>query len=187
LNMQMRNMNVEKQLRRIAKLGINFETLKEVEHVQQDMLGRFEQSSLDPGRFRGLADCEADYCAYKRCLEACWFGTYRRRMKEIQAVHSLLGERDGPFYEVRFIRGSWALPFGQLRHANIAAAKRLNARAFDKLFMPNLIAVGMFKVYAAPGFIRPLWICEIHQIVVGAPKDDLQKTLSFRHHGMALK
>jgi hypothetical protein len=80
----MRNMNIEKQPRRIAKIGIkDFEPFKEVEHVQQDMLERFEHSSLDPGRYCGLADCRADYCAYKRCMEACWYGTGRRRIKEV--------------------------------------------------------------------------------------------------------
>jgi hypothetical protein len=180
-------MNVKKQIRKVADLDITgFETLRDANCAQQDMLSRFERSSLDPGRYCGLADCRSDYCAYKNCLEACWFGTRRRRIREIQAVHKLLSQCDGPFYEVRLIRGSWALPIGQLRRTNITAAKKLNARALDKLFLPDLIAVGMFKVYAAPRFIRPLWVCEIQQIIVGAPRHELQKTLSSGREGMAM-
>ena len=53
-------------------------------------------------------------------------------------------------YEVRFVRGFWARPFGQLRQTNVAAAKKLNGRALDKLFNPKLVAVGTFKVSATP-------------------------------------
>jgi hypothetical protein len=121
---QVITMKLENQLRHLTKIGIkDFETPSDAEHIQKDMLRRFERSSLDPGRYWGLTDCRSNYCAYKICQEACWFGTRRRRLKEISAIYRLLKEVDGPLHEVRLIRGSWALPFGNLRDTNIGVAK----------------------------------------------------------------
>ena len=77
-------MNEREQLARIKKLGVsNFETIKKVRRLQADMLDRLAASSLNPDRYAGLADCRADYCGRVNCLEACRFGTRRRRLNEI--------------------------------------------------------------------------------------------------------
>jgi hypothetical protein len=84
-------MTVEKQLRRLTELGItDFGTTKDVEELQADMLRRLARSSVDPGQYASLADCRPDFCAYKKCLEACWLGTRHHRQKEIPAIHDLL-------------------------------------------------------------------------------------------------
>jgi hypothetical protein len=172
-------MKLENQLRHLTKIGIkDFETPSDAEHIQKDMLRRFERSSLDPGRYWGLTDCRSNYCAYKNCQEACWFGTRRRRLKEISAIYRLLKEVDGPLHEVRLIRGSWALPFGNLRDTNIGVAKSWNARALDKIFVRALVAAGILKPYVAPEDRGRVWICELHQIIAGAEKADLEKALS---------
>jgi len=177
---QVCNMNVRKQLRRIAKLGIKkFETIKEVERVQQDMLSRFERSSLDPGRYCGLADCRADYCAYKSCLEACWFGALRRRLGDVPAALRLLQDAGPPFLEVRISRGVWSRPLSKLKKASIKAARQLNRRALDKLFNHRIVAVGVFKVTPAlPAEKDDRWICEIHQIVAGVKQHELRLAFS---------
>jgi hypothetical protein len=46
--------------------------------------------------------------------------------------------------------------------------------------MPTLVAVGTFKVSVEQRYEGHLWICEIHQIVAGAEKDELEKVLSSR-------
>jgi hypothetical protein len=166
-------------LKKIRNLGItDFETIEDVERMQRDMLHRLRRSSVDPDRYAGLGDCRADHCGRVNCLEACWFGTRRQQLLEIPAIYKLLKESDGPLHEVRLIRGSWALPFGNLRDTNIGVAKTWNARALDKIFVRALVAVGTLKPYVAPENFGRVWICEVHQIIAGAEKEDLEKVLS---------
>jgi hypothetical protein len=72
-------MKARKQPRRLTEIGIKeFESSKEVARIQKDMLDRFARSSIDPGRYWALRDRRSNYCAYKTCQEACWFGTRLR-------------------------------------------------------------------------------------------------------------
>ena len=159
-------MDAEKQLRRMAKLGItDFETVEDVGRMQKDMLRRLKRSSVDPDRYAGLADCRSDFCGQVNCLEGCCFGTYRRRLAAIPAIHDLLQKCNPPLYEVRIGRGVWVRPFGKLQEASTEAAKQLNRRALDTLYDYRIAAVGAFKVAPA---VPPLddderWRCEIHQ------------------------
>ena len=125
-----------------------------------------------------MADCDKNYCGRVKCAEVCQFGTRRRRLKEISAVYRLLNKSAGPLYEVRVGRGAWAQPAGNLNRASIPAAKKLNRWALDKLYMPSLVAVGVFKASAAPKHEGGGWKCEIHQIVSGAKKTELEKIFS---------
>jgi hypothetical protein len=176
-------MDMEKQLRRITKLGINdFETAGDVERMQKDMLRRLERSSVDPDHYAGLANCRLDYCGRVNCLEACCFGACRRRLAAILAIYKLLQKCDPPLCEVRTARGVWVRPFGKLQEASIEAAKQLNRRALDSLHDTRIVAVGAFKVAPA---VPPLddderWRCEIHQLVAGVKKEDLERIFSTR-------
>jgi hypothetical protein len=80
----------------------------------------------------------------------------------------------------------WARPSGQLRYAPIAAAKKLNRRALDKLFMPTLVAVGIFRVTVEQLYDRYQWIYEIHEIVAGATKEELERVFPSRGRGPTL-
>ena len=176
-------MNDKTQLRRIAKLGIkHFETVEDVERMQKDMLRRLERSSVDPDHYAGLANCRLDYCGRVNCLEACCFGMCRRRLTAISAIHDLLQKCNPPLYEARIARGVWVRPFGKLLEASIEAAKQLSRRALDSLHDTRIVAVGAFKVAPA---VPPLddderWRCEIHQIVAGVKKEDLERIFSAR-------
>ena len=159
----------------LLKLGIsNFETIRRTRKRQQDMLRRLRNADIDPSHYAGLADCTPDDCGRRNCAEACFFGARRRRLEEIPAVVELLQKEEGPIYEVRIIRESWERPVGQLEEFNIGAAKQLHRRALDKLYMPSLVAVGMCKVTLRTTGERR-WIPEIHGIIAGAEKEDLEK------------
>jgi hypothetical protein len=175
-------MNTQKQLRRIAKLGItNFETVADIERLQRDLLRRLERSSIDPERYEGLADCGPAGCAREECMEACFFGTFRRRLRQVPAALRLLKDARPPFHEVRISRALWSRPFGKLNEASIAAAKQLNGRALDRLLNRQMVvAVGSFKVAPSPPHDTKRWICEIHQVVAGALKQELERALSTR-------
>jgi hypothetical protein len=101
----------------------------------------------------------------------------RRSLDEIVAVHRLMTKVDGPICEVRFIRGTWARPAGNLRGARIVAAKEVVRRALDKLNNPDIVAVGTFKVSCSLGYKSARWIAEIHLIVAGATKEELDKAI----------
>jgi hypothetical protein len=177
-------MNEREQLARIKKLRIsNFETVKKVQRLQTDMLARLERSSVDPDRYAGLDDCRANYCGRVNCLEACPFGARRRRLNDIPAIYDLLRNSKAPLCEVRFVRGPWVVPSRSLEHAPLDAAKKLNSRSLDKLFIPTLVAVGVFKVSVEQLYDGYQWIYEVHEIVAGAEKDALEKALSSNRCG----
>ena len=161
-------------LKQIRKLGItDFETVEDVGRMQKDLLRRLEGSSVDPDHYAGLANCRLDYCGRVNCLEACCFGTCRRRLNEIPIVYGLLQKSHKPLYEVRLVRSAWVGPTKGLPHAPLAAAKATNVRALDKLFIPTLVAVGMFKISVEQLYDKYLWIYEIHEIIAGAQGDEL--------------
>jgi hypothetical protein len=175
--------NEKAQLRRMAKLGVtDFETAEDVERMQKDMLRRLAGSSADPDHYAGLANCRLDYCGRVNCLEACCFGSCRRRLAAIPAIYDLLQKCNTPLFEVRIGRGVWVRPFGKLQEASIEAARQLSRRALDTLYDYRIVAVGTFKVAPA---VPPLdhderWRCEIHQIVSGVKKEDLERIFSTR-------
>ena len=167
------------KVHRLAKLGVtDFETVAATERLQNDMLRRLERTLFNAGRLAGLADCDKNHCGRKKCSEVCQFGTRRRRLTEISAVYRLLHKSAGPLCEVRVGRGAWAQPVGNLNRVSIAAAKKLNRWAMDRLYYPTLIAVGTIKVSVAPKHEGGGWKCEIHQIVSGAKKTELEKIFS---------
>jgi hypothetical protein len=177
-------MDEERQLRRIAKLGVSgFETVKQVQRRQARMLRLLEHSSVDPNWYAGLDACRLDYCGRVNCLEVCPFGALHRRLTDVPAALRLLQNARPPFHEVRVSRAFWSRPFGKLDEASVAAAKQLNGRALDRLLNRKMVvAVGSFKVAPSRPYETERWICEIHQVVAGAVKEELERALSTRRH-----
>ncbi len=164
---------------RLAKLGItDFETVAAAGRLQNDMLRRLKRARFNPSRLGGLKRCTGSQCSSKKCAEVCQFGARRRRLMEIPAAHRLLRKAAGPVYEVRVGRGAWTRPAGKLNEVSIAAAKKLNRWALDRLNMATLVAVGTFKVSVAPQHEGRGWKCEIHQIIAGVNKKELEKAFS---------
>src|SRR6516162_9403038 len=97
------------------------ETVEDMQRLQNDLIHRMATTSIEPGRYEGLADCGPDYCGRGKCIEACWLGTRRRRLFEIARVYRLFERIEGPAYEVRIIRRTWPRPIGRLHDLNIAA------------------------------------------------------------------
>jgi hypothetical protein len=122
------------------------------------------------------------------CIEACWFGTRRRRLQQIPAIYDLLQKSGEPLFDVRLVRAAWTRPADDLDpiNINITAARQANRRMLERVYNPSVVAVGMFNVVKAPvwatrgGEARsPIyWACEIHQIVAGAQQDDLEQVFS---------
>ena len=167
------------QIWRITTLGIgDFELADAVKRRQDDLRERLKANMWFRNRSKALAQCTTSHCGSAKCLEVCAFADWRRRLEEIPAAYQLIKKTDGPLYEVRVVRGIWARPVGDLSKVSIAAAKQLNRRALDSVYIPELVAFGTFKVSLAPEHMEPHWICEIYQIVAEAEKTDLEKAFS---------
>ncbi len=92
-------------------------------------------------------------------------------------MYQLLKSCEGLLYEMRVVRGG-VKPAGDLAAINIASAKQKNQRTLDKLYMPSVVAVGMFKASPKRKYEGGGWVCEIHQIVAGAKWDDLERVFA---------
>jgi hypothetical protein len=162
------------QLTQIGGLGVfAFESVEEVRRRQADLLERLESNAWFRHLGTKLQRCTAERCGGNRCVEVCAFADWRRRLQLIPPAYRLIDKADDPAYEVRVVRGIWARPIDELREVSIAAAKQLNRRVLDSLYIPSLVAVGTFKVAIGPTHLEPHWVCEIHQIVAGAKRKEL--------------
>ena len=169
------------QIRRLTKLGIgDFELADEVKRRQDDLVERLKANMWFRNRSNTLAHCTTNHCSSAKCVEVCAFADWRRRLQDIPAAYRLLKKATGPIHEVRVIRGVWARPIGNLHKVSIAAAKELNRRALNTVHIPELVAFGTFKVSLAPKYVKPHWICELHEIVTDAEKRDLEKAFLVR-------
>jgi hypothetical protein len=165
--------------RRLAKLGaLNFETIGETRQRQADMLRRLERARVDPRYYARLDDCGPNDCGRIKCAEACWFGARRRRLEEIPAAVELFQNAKRPIHEVRIIRESWQRPAGSLCDLSIGAMKQLNRRALDTLYRTEMRAVGLCKVSFDAMTYDPLWIPEVHEVISGAEKEELEQAFS---------
>jgi hypothetical protein len=157
------------------------ESVTDLERRQQDMLDLLQRSSHDPVSYVGLAYCGPERCCRVGCSEACVFGCLQRRSHHLPAIRHLLERHEGPLHEVRVLLPSWSRSFGALSRINMATARQLHRRALDRLFNPTLIAVGSLKV--VPNYNWKEWNVEIHLIVAGAKKNELEKVFSIHRLG----
>jgi hypothetical protein len=148
--------------------------------AQADVVARLNRTDLPRARYRGLAECATGQCGMQRCRDVCCYGRKRRLAKDARAIRRLLKKNGGPYYEVRVGRGTWSQTGGQLDKLSLAAARQLNRRAFDALNKPSIVAVGRFKVGFEPHPNGGRWRGEVHQVVAGASRDEIQKAFTTR-------
>jgi hypothetical protein len=173
----MKNTNAKKRRRRLLAIGVSdFETAADARKVQADLLERLEQTDFDPSYYAALADCGPSTCGRKHCSDACAFGARRRRFREILAVDRLLKKTGGPVYEVWFSRRKWERPPGELKSISIPAVKKLNSRVLDKLFSRRAVAVGIVK--ASSDCSEQTWTIQVHEIIAGADKVELDRAFA---------
>jgi hypothetical protein len=86
-------------------------------------------------------------------------------------VRRLFDETDGPIVGLRTRHPAWIVPHGKLARFSVAAAHKMTRRGFDSLFMPKLVAAGVFKVFVNPTD----YLIELHQIVAGASRIKLER------------
>ena len=179
-------MSNKSQLRKLHKLGITeFETKEDARRRQADLLERLKRSQTDRAQYAGLSHCGPSTCGRKHCTDGCAFGARRRRLREILAVYRLLKKTGGPVYEVWFTRPAWARPSGELRSISISAVKKLNGRVLDKLFCPGAVAIGAVK--ASSDSQEPTWTVQVHEVIAGVDKAELDRVFAGIAYVKALK
>lgn len=156
----------------MTKSSRTLKSSKDVAHRQKFLIKRLKRTSIKMRRYNFLKECGPDHCVGDPCTEVCRFARERYKGTATNAVLTLLKNIKGPLYEARVSRGIWARPFGELHKVSIATAEKLSQRAFDSLNDPGIVAVGSVKV--APTYEEPKgWICEIHQVVGGVDRSDI--------------
>jgi hypothetical protein len=163
------------ELQRLLKIGVtDFKTFETAKGCQLDVIERLATNPWFRGACRHLQRCTARECGGTDCKEVCAFGDRRRQLSLIPEAHRLLSKVPRPLHELRVVRGVWARPIGGLWDVSIPAMGKLNRRALDSLYKPSIVAVGTVKVAVAPRYKQPHWVGEIHQIVAGAEKQELE-------------
>jgi hypothetical protein len=171
-------MSTKQKKARLEKLGVaNFESLSETRRLQKDLNQRLQRAAVAPSEYEGLGECTTTFCGRDHCCDACWFGWRKRRLDLIPMVHDLFAVATGPIYEIRVARGHWVQPHGHLHKVSIGAVTKWNRWALDKLYDPDVMAVGMVKVAPAVAGYGDVWVCEIHEVVASVSKVDLERVL----------
>jgi hypothetical protein len=168
----------------LRDLGIaNFETEATVQRLQTRMIARLRHAGVNHSDIIGLTDCTVDKCGRKECSEACYFATYRRRLREIPAAFKLVSNHEGPVCLVRVARSAWVRPVGELATVSIDAIKQLNRRALDDLYNLGLVAVGTVMVHFQRHTNPAQWVAGIQQVVAGATNEELEQAYSIGASG----
>jgi hypothetical protein len=130
-------------------------------------------TKANPVSYVGLEYCTAEYCGRTKCSEACWFGTYRRRVRQVQAIRRLMQQFDPPLHKIIAWKPDWGCPYDWLWYIKPRIAKALMTRVFNSMCSMSVTAVGIFKVVPA-GFNANRFLAELHVIAGGATKEELE-------------
>jgi hypothetical protein len=76
-----------------------------------------------------------------------------------------------PIVALRVAHPSWNMPYGKLARFSIPTAQKMARRGLDKLLDPELVAVGIFRVFAR----QDGYLVELHQLVAGATGAKLER------------
>jgi hypothetical protein len=100
-------------------------SIQRVQAKQERMLRLLKRSQADRVSYAGLEYCTAEYCGRVNCSEACWFGTLRRRVRQVQAIRLLMEEFDPPLHKIIAWKPDWGCPYGWLHYIKPRIAKAL--------------------------------------------------------------
>jgi hypothetical protein len=148
-------------------------SIQRVQAKQERMLRLLKRSQADPVSYAGLEYCTAEFCGRVNCSEACWFGTLRRRVRQVQAIRLLMEEFDPPLHKIIAWKTDWGCPYSWLHYIKPRIAKALMTRVFNSMCSISVTAVGTVKVVPF-GTLENRYFVEIHMIVGGANREELE-------------
>jgi hypothetical protein len=158
------------------------QSIQHVEAMQKEMLQLLKQSHVDPISYVGLEYCRPDRCARLNCSEACWFGTLRRRIPEVLAIRRLMEQQDGALHKIVVLKPAWGCPYGWLHYIKPSISRAETTRIFNCMCSMRVVGVGTVEIIPA-GFGDKRYFCEIHAIVGGAPRQQIELGFSFVDEG----
>jgi hypothetical protein len=164
---------------KLADLKIS--ELPSIQHVQakqERMLRLMKRSHVDPMAYVGLEYCSPNHCGRVACSEACWFGTLRRRIPEAAAIRRLMEKHQEPLHKIAVWKPVWGCPSGWLHFIKPWISRAETTRIFNGMCSMRVVAVGTVKIIPA-GFGDKRYLCEIHAIVGGAPRQQIEMAFSF--------
>jgi hypothetical protein len=162
----------------LADLQISeLSSIQRVQAKQEKMLRLLKRSQADPVSYAGLEYCTAEHCGRVNCSEACWFGTLRRRVPQVQAIRRLMEQHENPLYKISVWKPDWGCPYGWLHYIKPRIAKALMTRVFNSMCSTSVTTVGTVKVVPF-GMVENRYFVEIHMIVGGAPQKELEAAFS---------
>src|SRR5208337_2652196 len=86
------------------------------------------------------------------------------RTVDPRRLRRLFDDGEPPIVALLTRHPAWIVPHGKLARFSISAAQKMTRRGFDSLFIPDLIAVGLFKVVV----MQTDFVIELQQLVAGA-------------------
>ncbi len=86
-------------------------------------------------------------------------------------LQRLICETDHPIVALRIRHPAWIVAHGNLARFSISAAQKMTRRGFDNLFFPDLVALGLFKVFVSQTDYK----IELNLIVAGASKIKVER------------
>jgi hypothetical protein len=159
--------------RELADLHISeLPSIQRVQAKQEEMLRVLKWSQADPVSYAGLEYCTAQHCGRTKCSEACWFGTLRRRVRQVQAIQRLMEQVNPPLHRIVAWK-DWGCPYGWLHYIKPQTARALMTRIFNSMCSISVAAVGTVKVVTF-GMGDDRYRMEIQMIVGGANEAELE-------------
>jgi len=104
--------DVERQLRRVAQLGIGqIPSVEEIQRLQDDVRSSLSTNHWFRRLSADLEGCGPSHCRRAQCTEVCAFVAWRRSLRVGPAIYRLISRCDEPAYEVRVVaafgRAGW--------------------------------------------------------------------------------
>jgi hypothetical protein len=164
------------EARQMTAIGLpNFETQAQCICRNERMLRRFRKHGT-PSHLNNrlqLLNCEGNWDeGSDRGVDGDWLASRRYRLMLLLQAFDLMKDHPGPQSFVTIAHPKWELPLGQLKNANIDAAKQWLGRRLKTLPVPVMV-VGSYEASISVELNGEIfWTPHLHFVISGADKEE---------------
>ena len=175
--------NRERQVsetRQMSSIGLpNFETVAQCVARNERMLRRFQNhgSPTVNDLLQGIQQSGGGDDHFDLDVDGDWLASRRYRSTLIPQAIDLLKNHAGPLYFVTITHPRWELPKGQLKKANVDAAKQWLRRRLKRLAFPVIVVGGYEASVSVELNGDAFWACHLHFVIAGADETELKTSL----------
>jgi hypothetical protein len=180
--------NRERQVfetRRMVSIGLpNFETVPQCVARNERILRRFQKHG-SPAVNRFLQAIKPSGGGDDHCdldVDGDWLASRRYRSMLIPQAIDLLNRHPGPLHFVTITHPRWELPKGQLKKANVDAAKQWLRRRLKRLAFPVTVVGGYEASLSVELNGDAFWAGHLHFVIAGADESELKTSLKIENH-----